>query len=72
MDVFMDKTNKCRLIQSTDFKLVINERFLSCSNTIAKWISLRTEEFGVENFSGNTPKSRDSNFIIPYVYKEVT
>lgn len=48
MDVFMDKINKRRLIQSSDFKLVNNEQFLSCSNKIAKWIYLRTEEFGVQ------------------------
>lgn len=48
MDVFTDKINKRRLIQSSDFKLVNNEQFLSCSNKIAKWISLRTEEFGVQ------------------------
>lgn len=48
MDVFTDKINKRRLIQSSDFKLVNNEQFLSCSNKIAKWIYLRTEEFGVQ------------------------
>lgn len=73
MDAFMDKIYKYRIIESNDFKLVNNEWFLSCSNKIAKWISLRTEEFGVENFTVAIHKiKRDSNFTIPYVYQEVT
>lgn len=67
----MDKINKRRLIQSSDFKLVNNEQFLSCSNKIAKWISLRTEEFGVENFTVAIHKIKRA-ILSSHVYQEVT